>query len=214
MNKTLIVSGGNTNKNYINQLIRDNTFTNVIAVDKGLEALGEINILPEYIIGDFDSVDKEILNKYKNRDVEIRELNPEKDYTDTHMAIKLAMELGSDEVVITGAIGTRIDHVIANIHIMKEGLEKNIDCKIIDEYSEIIIINKDTKIEKENKYISLIPLTTEVFGVTLEGFKYKLENATLRVGDSIGISNEVISETATIRIGEGILIVIKAREDI
>lgn len=214
MKKTLIVSGGRINKSYADRLIKDNNFTYIIAVDKGLEVLDELDILPSYIIGDFDSVDKELLNKYREKDIEIKELNPEKDYTDTHMGLRQAIEFGSDEIIIIGAIGTRMDHTIANIHVMTEALDKNISCRMCDEYSDITIINKDTEILKsdEYKYLSIIPLTTEVKGVTLEGFKYRLNNRDLRVGESIGISNEQIENKAIIRMKEGKLIVIKSRD--
>ena len=172
-------------------------------------------MVPNYIIGDFDSIDKNILEKYiNNKDIIIKELNPEKDYTDTHMAIKLAIELNSKQITIVGAIGTRIDHTIANIHIIKETLDNNVECKIIDERNEIQLINKRTTLEKDEKYkyVSLIPLTTKVEGISLKGFKYSLSNATLEIGHSIGVSNEQIQDSAEIDLGEGVLILIKSKD--
>lgn len=158
--RTLIITGGNTNKEFIQNLLQENNFEKIIAADRGLEILNKINVTPDYIIGDFDSVHKEILEKYKN--IPITYLKPEKDFTDTHMALKLAFEKGSKEITMAGAIGTRMDHSIANIHILKEALEKNIDAEIIDENNKIKLINQNTKINKDDKYkyISLIPLTT------------------------------------------------------
>lgn len=212
MIKTLIVSGGNVQKDFFDEIYLNNKFDYIIASDRGLEILDKFAIKPNYIIGDFDSIDKKILNKYINTDIEIKELNPEKDYTDTHMAIKLAIELKSKQIIIVGAIGTRIDHTIANIHIIKETLDNDIECKIIDERNEIQLINKKTILEKDKKYkyVSLIPLTTKVEGVTLEGFKYKLFNQTLEIGHSIGVSNEQVKELAQIDFKKGILILIKS----
>ena len=212
MIKTLIVSGGNVQKDFFDEIYLKNKFDYIIASDRGLEILDKFDIKPNYIIGDFDSIDKKILNKYINTDIEFRELNPEKDYTDTHMAIKLAIELKSKQIAIVGAIGTRIDHTIANIHIIKEALDNNIECKIIDERNEIQLINKKIILEKDKKYkyVSLIPLTTKVEGVTLEGFKYELFNQTLEIGHSIGVSNEQVKEIAQIDLKKGILILIKS----
>lgn len=215
MVKTLIVSGGNVEEECFNQIYQSNKFDYIIASDKGLEILDKYNIIPNYIIGDFDSIDKNILNKYiNNKEIVIRELNPEKDYTDTHMAIKLSIELNSTDVTILGAIGTRIDHTIANVHILKETLEKGIDCRIVDNRNEIQLINKKTVLEmdKEYKYISLIPLTTKVEEITLRGFKYPLSNATLEVGHSIGVSNEQYDKIAEIDLKSGILIMIKSKD--
>ncbi|MBQ2916838.1 MAG: thiamine diphosphokinase [Clostridia bacterium] len=213
MIKTLIVSGGNVEDNILDSL--KDEFNYIIASDRGLEVLDKFNVVPNYIIGDFDSIDKNILEKYiNNKDIIIKELNPEKDYTDTHMAIKLAIELNSKQITIVGAIGTRIDHTIANIHIIKETLDNNVECKIIDERNEIQLINKRTTLEKDEKYkyVSLIPLTTKVEGISLKGFKYSLSNATLEIGHSIGVSNEQIQDSAEIDLGEGVLILIKSKD--
>lgn len=215
MVKTLIVSGGNVEEECFNQIYQSNKFDYIIASDKGLEILDKYNITPNYIIGDFDSIDKNILSKYiNNKEIVIRKLNPEKNYTDTHMAIKLAIELNSTDVTILGAIGTRIDHTIANVHILKEPLEKGICCRIIDNRNEIQLINKKTVLEMDKgyKYISLIPLTTKVEEITLRGFKYPLSNATLEVGHSIGVSNEQCDKIAEIDLKSGILIMIKSKD--
>lgn len=91
-------------------------------------------------------------------------------------------------------------------------IEKGIKAKIIDEHNEIELINKETTVKKDDKYkyISIIPLTTEVTGITLKGFKYLLDNYTLKIGNSLGISNEQIENEGKISLKEGILIVIKS----
>lgn len=209
---TLIVTGGNADINLIKKYLLQNQFKTIIAADKGLEALNKINITPNYIIGDFDSVNSKILEQYKN--IPVTYLKPEKDFTDTHMALKLAIKQGAKNITIIGATGTRIDHSLANIHILKEALDNNIEAEIIDKNNKIQLINKNTKIKKNNeyKYISLIPLTTKVSNVTLEGFKYSLNNATLKIGESIGVSNEQIEEESNIKIEEGILILIYSKD--
>lgn len=211
---TLIVSGGELNINFLKTFIKNNNINNIIAVDKGLEALDKNEILPNYIVGDFDSIDKDILLKYINMNMKIVKLNPEKDYTDTHTALKLAIELKSSSIYILGAMGKRIDHALANIHILKEALDSNIECKILDSNNEIQLITtgKHSVENSEYKYISLIPLTTKVDGVTLNGFKYPLNNATLEIGHSIGVSNEMIENIATIEIKSGILIMIMSKD--
>lgn len=215
MLKTIIVSGGDINKNFLEKLNLKNKFNNIIASDKGLEVLDKCNIKPNYIIGDFDSLNEKVLNKYiDDETVKIIKLNPEKDYTDTHMALKLAIELKSTDITIIGAIGSRLDHTLANINILKEALEKKVACRILNENNNITLINKNITIKKEEEYpyISLIPLTTNVTGVTLNGFKYPLDNATMEIGKSIGVSNEQIEDNATIKLEEGILIIIRSKD--
>lgn len=210
--KILIITGGNISKEFLQKHLEKSEYSKIIAADRGLEVLNKININPDYIIGDFDSVNKNILEQYKN--IPITYLKPEKDFTDTHMALKYAMVQGATKITILGAIGTRFDHSIANVHILKEALENNVEAEIIDENNKIKLINKETKIKKENdyKYVSLISLTTNVCGVTLEGFKYSLENAILNIGESIGVSNEQIGNESTIKLKEGILILIYSKD--
>ena len=120
----------------------------------------------------------------------------------------------STNIIIIGAIGTRLDHTIANIHILKEALDNDIQCKIIDNRNEIQLINKKTilKLDNNYKYISLIPLTTKVEELSLKGFKYPLLEASLEIGHSIGVSNEQIENYAEIDLKKGILILIRSRD--
>lgn len=212
--KTLIVTGGKINKNFIKKHLKINKYDIIIAVDKGLETLDSLDVKPNYIVGDFDSIKKDILKKYQKTNIEIVELNPEKDLTDTHSAINLAIKLKSKNIDILGAIGTRIDHTIANIHTLKIAVDKNIKIKIINENNEITLIEHNMKLYRDEnyKYISLIPLTTIVENVTLKGLKYPLKNRTLYIGDSLGISNEQLQNEAEIQLEKGILILIKSKD--
>lgn len=214
--KALIVTGGKLEKEFLLKTIKEREFEIIIAVDNGLKILNEININPQHIVGDFDTVKREILEKYKeNKSIKIHEFNPIKDNTDTDIAIRLAIELKSGEITIIGGIGTRIDHVLGNIHVLKYALDSNIKCKIIDENNEIQLINKTTILKKKDitkKYISLIPLTEKVENINLKGFKYELKNGTLTIGSSLGISNEISKQEAIIEFDNGILIMINSKD--
>mgnify|MGYP001135150501 FL=1 len=212
--KTLIITGGKINKNFAKKYLKSNKYDIIIAVDKGLETIDYLKLEPQYILGDFDSVNTKILEKYKTQNIKIIKLNPEKDLTDTHSAIDLALEIKSTEITILGAIGTRLDHTMANIHILKQALDKNIKAKIVNEKNEIELINKEIIIKKDDnyKYVSIIPLTTNVTGITIEGMKYIINDYTLSIGDSLGVSNEQIDKEAKISIKTGILVVIKSKD--
>ena len=196
--KTLIITGGKINKNFAKKYLKSNKYDIIIAVDKGLETIDYLKLEPQYILGDFDSVNTKILEKYKTQNIKIIKLNPEKDLTDTHSAIDLALEIKSTEITILGAIGTRLDHTMANIHILKQALDKNIKAKIVNEKNEIELIDKEIIIKKDDnyKYVSIIPLTTNVTGITIEGMKYIINDYTLSIGDSLGVSNEQIDKEA------------------
>lgn len=172
--------------------------------------------MPNYIVGDFDSVSTKILECYQNNpQVTLHQYNPEKDNTDTDMALKLAIELKSSNITILGALGKRMDHAFSNVHILKEALKAKIPCQILDTYNRIYLVEGNITLQKSQtygKYISLIPLTSIVKGLTLTGFKYPLKNASLPIGLSLGISNEIVEDVANIKLKKGILIVIESRD--
>lgn len=212
----LIATGGNVDLDLLNNYYSINRQSLIIAVDKGLESLYKLNIIPHHIVGDLDSVNQEILKSYENTShVEIHKYVPEKDYTDTDIALKLAISLNVSTITIIGATGTRIDHLLANIHILTYALEAKIPCCIVDTNNKIYLTNDSIVLNKNEiygKYISLMPLTTSIEGLTLKGFRYPLDNYCLTIGKSLGISNEIIQDTATIDLKTGTLIVIESKD--
>lgn len=221
-NKILILSGGTLKTDLVKQVIKEHKFKTIIAADGGVKAADEMGIFMDYIVGDFDSVSPERIQKYKDnpyykdgRKTVIKQFPTEKNYTDTHLAIELAIDLGGDSLVILGATGTRFDHTMANIQLLLIPLRAKIKAVMIDEYNKIYLIDSDIFIQKESIYgpfLSLLPMTEQVDGITLKGFKYPLENAELFIGASIGISNEIQEETAAIELDKGILIVVEAKD--
>lgn len=102
--KSIIISGGDLDEALTLSALREQADRCVIAVDRGVEFLYHHQIMPDYIVGDFDSTKEEIRNYYKNEtNVPVREYNPVKDASDTEIAIRLAMTLGCRELLILGA---------------------------------------------------------------------------------------------------------------
>lgn len=212
---TLIISGGTIFPSFLESYLATYSYDVLIAVDKGLEVIESLHLIHDHIVGDFDSVNTNFLQKYQhNEKVIIHSFNPEKDYTDTDIALNLALDLGSSDIVILGAIGTRLDHTIANIHLLMLALDKQVSCKIVNENNQIQLVNSCMILKKNSywTYASIIPLTSQVKGITLQGFKYPLFNDTLSIGKSLGISNEILADTAKISITDGILILILSKD--
>ena len=142
-------------------------------------------------------------------------LNPEKDDTDTEYAIREAIRRGAMEIVVIGATGTRIDDVLGNISLLGIGLEEQIKISLVDEHNRIRMINQPLtirKAEQYGKYVSLIPFSEKVSGVTLRGLKYPLTDYTMGGFNSLGISNEIVSDEASISLSSGQLIVIESKD--
>lgn len=213
MSRCLIVTGGTASKDVFEAVFSEFDFDFIIACDKGLEACHNMSIFPNLIIGDFDSVDRDILDKYKEK-AELLRLDTHKDFTDTHVAVEYVVSLDFDEVIIIGATGTRVDHTLSNIGLLKIFADAGIKALIIDENNRIQMIKTSIELLKSEKYkyVSLIPYTEEVTGVSLSGFYYGGENITLKSGESLGVSNQLAAPKGSISLEEGILIVIESHD--
>lgn len=214
--KYLIVTGGMTTDEIITNVIKKGGYEVVIAVDSGTEFLYRAEIIPDIIVGDLDSADPKIIDYYRGfQYIDFCILDSEKDDTDTEHAIREAVRRGADDITIVGGTGTRLDHVIGNITLLGIGLEHNVPITIIDEHNRIRMINQPVVLRKKEqygKYISLLPFSGEVTGVTLKGLKYPLENYTMGGFNSLGISNEIVDDEASISLTSGQLLVIESRD--
>lgn len=134
-------------------------------------------ICPDVIVGDFDSVSSEALEYFKTiLDIEWKVLNPVKDDTDTESAIRLAIEQGAERITLLGATGTRLDHVLGNIELLGIGLQQHVPIEMIDSHNRIRMIDSGVSLSKDSqygKYVSLIPYTQEVTGLTLTDFSIR-----------------------------------------
>lgn len=220
MNKVisgLIVTGGIIDLGFARRFLENRKFDKIIAVDGGLASLHKLNLNPDAIVGDFDSVDEGVLAKYKSSPDEIAwEIHkPEKDETDTELALNTAIRIGCTNLVLLGATGGRLDHFIGNLHLLYACLTKGIKAAIVDEKNWITVIEKGrsfTANELWGKYISFLPLSEEVTGITLTGFKYPLHKKNITIGTSLCISNELTGNTGAIGFDSGTLICVESHD--
>lgn len=214
--KIIIISGGFVSDAFVREQIEQCQPDYIIAADSGMECLRRIGLKPNMIIGDFDSVQCETLSYFqKQQGIEWKELNPIKDDTDTEFAIRQAITLGAKEIILLGATGTRLDHVLGNVALLGIGLKEQVSIVILDEHNRIRMIDKSLQLKKAEQFgtmVSLIAYAGEVKSVTLKGFKYPLKDATMGSFTSLGISNEIVDEVAEILFEKGILVLIEARD--
>ena len=214
--KTLIINGGSIEDDFAVAYVRSYAPDYVIAADSGMEFCYRSKLRPNCIIGDFDSVNPEVLSTFREQaDIEWRDYIPEKDYTDSEIAVCTAMEKGSTCIHILGATGSRLDHVIGSIQLLSKIDEAGIEGRIIDANNRIRVIHGRTVLTKENqfgKYVSILPLSTRITGITLTGFKYPLHLATITSDNTLGISNEIVEAEAVVDFDDGVAIIIEARD--
>ncbi|MGD9567181.1 MAG: thiamine diphosphokinase [Sedimentibacter sp.] len=208
----LIIGNGNDiDKKFIENINVDY----VICADGGLEKVENLNLRPSLILGDFDSVDSSVLEYYKKLNIETVTFPSVKDYTDMELAVEYAVKKGFKHVILTGATGTRLDHTLANIQLLEKYHHQGIKLEIIDNnnYISIISDNTDIKIKhKRNYFVSLVPVTEKLEGLTLEGFKYPLNNVQVQRGTALLISNEIIHGEGRIILKKGTALVFVSKD--
>ena len=213
----VIISGGHIEKRFADAFIKMHAPDVIIGADSGLCYLYESKIEPTHIVGDFDSVSKTVIDYYRNlKRIPIRQFDPVKDATDTEIALRYAIELGVKKLWILGATGSRVDHMLANIQILKIALDAEVEAYLVDEWNCIRLIDGDITIRKSDAfgtYFSLFPLGGSVEELSVCGAKYPLQNHTLCPYDSRCVSNQIEEEEVSITFPKGYVVLIESREE-
>ena len=216
MKSCLILTGGKLNLAFARSFLEKEHFDKVIAVDGGLESAEALGITPDYIVGDFDSVPRKLVEYYREElDVPVREFNPVKDASDTEIALRLCLGLNRKKIVILGATGNRIDHLWANVQCLQIALEAGADACIMDAHNKIRLLDKTVTLKKEEAfgpYFSLFPLEQPVDAFNITGAKYPLTNHFLKPSDSLCVSNEFVEDEVEISFVYGKVILMETRD--
>lgn len=184
----------------------------VIAVDGGLSYCSVLEIEPDLIIGDFDSVSEKEREAIAILTEQIPErivkLPPEKDDTDMLAALKYGLSLGYQDFRIYAGCGGRFDHTLANIQCLLYLKNHEAVGYLVDGTGMMLVLqNESIELNQDLEgTLSLFSLGKEAKGVTIRGMKYPLKAATLRNDFPIGISNEFIGERAVISVENGELV--------
>ncbi|MBN2538507.1 MAG: thiamine diphosphokinase [Deltaproteobacteria bacterium] len=212
MNKTIfVISGGVMDDlRFLYDEIRSVGDPVIICADGAAQRLKELDIVPDFIVGDMDSVDEDTLRYFETKGSRIIRHPADKDETDTQLALECAFEMNPDGIRIFGALGGRVDHMLANISLLVLCAKRGIDARIIDKQCELFVIDDLCVIDgKEGETVSLLPLSSKVSGIQLEGFRYPLTDAVMEIGVPYGISNRLIGTRGTISVKSGYLLVIR-----
>ena len=222
----VIIGGGSINKNFISEFISqlDEASLSIIACDSGYENCLDLGVEPDVVIGDFDSISKDAYEKLQHSNAEVIKLNPVKDDTDIEAALNIAVRksMVGDFIYLLGATGKRLDHFLGNVNLLGMGCLKQRKVVIVDEYNFIQMISagQTLSLSREGeeaqfgRYVSIFSYGGKATGVTMTGFKYPLENATIEGFNTLTVSNEITEEVGCISLKEGYLIVCETRDAI
>jgi thiamine pyrophosphokinase len=179
-----------------------------IAADAGMEALSEMQVVPDVLLGDFDSLPLREQTAAFEVVPERHSYPPEKDQTDGELAVTYALEHGATEIILVGGWGRRPDHALANVLLLARFEERGVSGFLLNEESRMFLVNSSIRLlGKAGQIFSLLPLSL-CCGVDLEGGAYPLRQACLRPGETRGLSNRFLGGEVTVRKEKGLLVAI------
>lgn len=199
--KGVIVSGGNKINSEILRKYCNDAY--IICCDGGIRNFYELNITPDIVIGDFDSIDEIGRNFIIQNNINVEKYDTRKDFTDTELALNKMIDSKIDEIILLAATGTRMDHTLGNIFYLQKLFGK-IDTTLIDNNNIIKYVEEGEYIfsKDELKYLSIIAIS-DFLTYSIFGTQYDVENLTIASFELRGISNEIVDNTAKIIIQKG-----------
>lgn len=185
----------------------------VIGVDRGALWLIQRGVIPDVAIGDFDSVASSEKKRIHDASRVYIEYPPHKDMTDLELAIEEAIRMSATEVHIFGALGRRFDHAMAATQLLVKLGSHNIYGVIVDNFNKIHIVRRQLTLSRTRglRYVSVIPVRNSAV-ISLSGFAYDVSRRTFITGSTLGISNEIIAESASVSVHSGQVLVIQSND--
>lgn len=180
-----------------------------VAADSGWNNAEQLGVKPQVLLGDFDSIGRETLPDAE----EILQVPPEKDRTDTQLAVDLALSRGADDILLIGGLSGRLDHTLSNLSVLEYLHKKNVHAVITDGFNRARFVkNTGALIARSNfRYLSLLAASDTVKGVTVDGCKYPLKTGKLTRECGFAVSNEITGNCALIEVRRGAVYLIESK---
>lgn len=183
-----------------------------LCADGGLKIMSKLGRVPDVLLGDFDSVATADLEQMKQKTT-VMTYEKRKDFTDVQLCMQYAIEQKCTEMVLFGVLGTRADHSLVNIYLLKYAFDHGIKAKIVNEYNEIFVMEKYMMLENvAHKTISVLPYSDVIRGISFKGMSYPLTNAEMKKENPYGISNYACEDIVEIKIEKGMAIIVITEE--
>jgi thiamine pyrophosphokinase len=210
MNAIIICGGIIEDYTYFKRFLENADY--VICADGGARHVKMLNVVPDVLLGDFDSISGSDYDFLKQR-TNVETYPVEKNETDSEIAVELALKKGYRNIIILGGTGGRLDHTVANMLLLKRIHDAGAEGMLVNEKNQVYYVTSAITLEREEGFkVSLIPLGQKACGITTGGLYYPLSGEDIESGSTRGISNEFIADTAEITVEKGALLVIKSKD--
>jgi thiamine pyrophosphokinase len=191
-------------------LLRDGD--TIICADGGTRHALALHTPPDLIIGDLDSAEENALKHFRAGGAAIESYPHDKDETDLELAIRRALDLQPEQILILAALGGRLDQTLANITLLTDSRLSAFDVRLDDGVEEIFLCRDQVQVRgRRGDIVSLIPWQGAVTEVQTQSLRWALRKETLYPDRTRGISNEMLGDLASVSIGSGLLLVVHRR---
>ena len=185
----------------------------LVAADGGAESLDRVGRRPDLLIGDLDSTGPALVERLAMSAVRVERHPVDKEASDTELALRAAIDAGADEIVLLGAIGgDRLDHELANVLLLADPALAGREVRLVHAGNTVRVVRSGESLVVGGRIgdlVTLLPIGGEATGITTDGLRWPLDAATLRMGRSRGLSNEIVAAPASVRLGSGVLLVVE-----
>jgi len=181
----------------------------IIAADGGSRHCRALDLTPDILIGDFDSIEPADVEYWRSQGVQIVQHPARKNYTDLELALHHACHKGAVEILVLAALGARWDQTLANLLLPVSADLQGCCITLVDGKQEIRLLRGGKALEVQGNpgdTLSLVPVGGDAIGVLTEGLDYPLLNETLHFGGTRGVSNVFLRQTARVHLDQGLLL--------
>ena len=193
---------------FMDKLVSENAVC--FCADGGANFAFKYGKMPEVIVGDLDSIEKGVLEYYKNKNVLMKKFPKDKDFTDFELILEEISKIEKNrnylkKIFVVGGLGKRIDMTLSNLFLM----EKHKNLVFLEENEEIFYAEKPFVLENKKGYgFSIIPISEKVEKLTLKGFKFETDKIDVKRESSRLVSNVIYQNEANVEFAKGKLIII------
>ena len=185
----------------------------VVAADGGAVRLDQLGVRPDLLVGDLDSTDASLVDRLVAAGTGVERHPIDKDASDTELAMAAAVAAGATEIVMLSMIGgDRLDHALANVLLLADPGWVDRDVSLVHGAGVVRVLRGGSHLPLHGRIgdlVSLLPVGGDADGVDTDGLRWPLTGASLRMGRSRGLSNEIVAVPASVRLAAGTLLVIE-----
>lgn len=180
----------------------------ILCADGGANYAFSLQVVPDCIIGDMDSIAGEVRDHFSRLEVPIKKYPRQKDFTDTQLALSEAEARGAEEIILIGSLGKRLDHTLSNLYGCMDLAVKGIKISHYTYDMQVHLVTGELQLKgNPGDVVSVLVLSDRALGVSEKGFEYPLQKAALTKGNPFAVSNLMVGKDATITVDEGVLAV-------